>query len=50
MTGGIVGDGETILLKVMDGTQQTIARKQIKERKLLKTSLMPSVANLGLTA
>jgi putative membrane-bound dehydrogenase-like protein len=50
LSGFIVGDGETVLIRGLDGAQHAISADRIKTRQQSPTSLMPSVADLGLTA
>ena len=50
LSGFLVGDGETVILKDAAGKQHAIDADQITSRRKLNRSLMPSVANLGLEA
>jgi putative membrane-bound dehydrogenase-like protein len=48
--GFVVADGDTVLLKDLAGNQNAINKADIKSRGVMKTSIMPSVKNLGLSA
>ncbi len=50
ISGFVVGDGETVLIKDAAGKQHAILKTAIASRRKLETSLMPPVASLGLTA
>ena len=50
LSGFLLGDGETVILKDAAGKQHAIDADRIASRRKLNRSLMPSVANLGLSA
>ncbi len=50
VSGFLLGDGEMVLIRDTAGKQHVIGSRHIATRRKLETSVMPSVANLGLTA
>lgn len=50
ITGFVVADGDNVTIKDTVGKQHSIAKDDIESRKMLKQSLMPDNAAMGLTA
>ncbi|MCM8537779.1 MAG: NPCBM/NEW2 domain-containing protein [Lentisphaeraceae bacterium] len=50
VTGFLISDSDPVIIKDLAGNQTSIALKNIKKREVMKTSIMPSVKNLGLSA
>lgn len=50
LSGFIVADADPLIIKDLGGNDHAIAKKDVKQRENMKTSIMPSVKNLGLKA
>jgi putative membrane-bound dehydrogenase-like protein len=50
VTGFLIADSDPLIIKDLAGNQTSIKLKDVKKREVMKTSIMPSVKNLNLTA